>query len=74
MNLIIQKFFIELFIKDSNLLYELITFAWKANRLAFASFLHLVLLQDLSGISGNWEQKNILQTIEQLKQFIYLLL
>ena len=48
-----------------------IEFAWKAKRFPFAGFLHFLLI--LHHFSENSEDKNILQTIEQLMQFSKLL-
>ena len=62
---------------NSRIIYAVIAFAWNAWRFAIGCALLLpvlVFLPALSGISGNSEQKIILQTIEQLIQFNYLFL
>ena len=67
-------FWEHLFYSDHVLMFWLVftvtAFTWRAKRFAFASFLHLLLLHDFSGISGNSE-KNILLTIEQLMKGSY---
>ena len=53
--------------------YTFIAFDWKEKRFAFADFIVLLLfLHGFSRILGYSEQKNILQTMEQLIQFNYL--
>ena len=47
----------------------LFAFTWNAKRFVIACVFLLVILPALSGLSGNPEQKIILQTIEQLTQY-----
>ena len=68
--LILEHFFYTDHVLMFWLVFTVTAFTWRAKRFTFASFLHLLLLHDFSGISGNSE-KNILLTIEQLMKGSY---
>ena len=65
-----QRFASQRFATIHNDLQQITTICNESQRFAFAGLLHLLLvIQGFSRISGNLEQKNVLETIEHLIQF-----